>query len=373
METIGRLTGGIAHDFNNLLGIILGQIELAWEKSEDELVSNRLRVAIDAAERGARLTNKLLAFARKQTLEPTSLQIPTLISEMSDLLRQAVGKSIKIDVRQSEAPCWPVMADATQVENAILNLALNAKDAMPEGGQLKISMRNIAKEQAAAIADIALDPGDYLLIEVTDTGTGMSEELQTKAAEPFFTTKPFGVGSGLGLSMVDGFVNQSGGRLQIVSREGEGTSIGLYLPRSNEAAGEAKVWKGSAIGHSPNGEPVLVVEENDEVRHMLVAILDSLGYRVHQALNATSALELLKTMVPIELLIADSQITDQKDGRNLLHWTRNNLPELAIIFTIGANGQKELASQQPNKDTAYLMKPIEEDALTDLLSTAFPR
>ena len=338
METIGQLTGGVAHDFNNLLTIILGNLERLQRRiaGKEELADIK-RIAGNAtrgAERAAALTKSLLAFSRRQPLDPRPVDANKLVANMSELLRRTLGEQVTIE-NVSAAGLWRTQVDPNQLESAILNLAVNARDAMPQGGKLTIETANAHFDaRYANEADVA--PGQYVAICVTDTGTGMSQDVIDRAFEPFFTTKDVGAGTGLGLSQVYGFVRQSGGHVRIYSEPGEGTTVKIYLPRllADELEGELPRQLAMLTGGSST-ETVLIVEDDDGVRDYSAAILKELGYRVLEAAHGRGGLELLDRHPEITLLFTDVGLPGGMNGRQLADEARKRRPELKVLFTTG--------------------------------------
>ena len=330
LEVIGQLTGGVAHDFNNLLTAVLGNIELAMLRTQDKKLLQILGSASTAAARGAKLTEQLLAFARKQHLAPRVVNLNEIISHMGDLLFQTIGATVRIET-VLEKDLWAVMIDVTQLELVILNLAINGRDAMPHGGRLTVATRNIGASDR--IRPEALPVRDYAAISVTDTGTGMTQDVVAKAFEPFFTTKEVGEGTGLGLSQVLGFAQQSGGEVRIDTRLGKGTTITLYLPRSMETVEEAKDDK-RPPPHTGEPATVLVVDDDPAVRELTVRALETLNYRVVEAENGLAALEILKQTMQIDLALIDVAMPGM-NGRQLATRIRASHPELAVIFMTG--------------------------------------
>jgi signal transduction histidine kinase/CheY-like chemotaxis protein len=331
LEVIGQLTGGVAHDFNNLLTAVLGNLELATLRTQDKKLLQILRSASSAAERGAKLTEQLLAFARKQHLAPRVVNLNELISHMGDLLFQTIGATTRIET-VLEKDLWAVMIDVTQLELVILNLAINGRDAMPHGGRLTVATRNVGASDR--IRPEALPVRDYAAISVTDTGTGMTQDVVAKAFEPFFTTKEVGEGTGLGLSPVLGFAQQSGGEVRIDTRLGKGTTITLYLPR---AVGTVEGAKDDERSPPHIGEPatILVVDDDPAVRDLTVRALETLNYRVVEAENGRAALEIiLKQTMQIDLALIDVAMPGM-NGRQLATRIRASDPELAVIFMTG--------------------------------------
>jgi signal transduction histidine kinase len=337
MEAIGQLTGGVAHDFNNILQVILGNLGTVETRLQsggiDAGVLNRsVKTAIRAADRAATLTAQLLAFSRRQPLSPQTIDANRLVTGMSEMLHRSLGETIEIETVLG-ARLWQTMADPNQLESAILNLAVNARDAMPSGGKLTIETANIRLDEAYADMEEDVTAGQYVMIAVSDTGAGMPPEVVKKAFDPFFTTKEIGKGTGLGLSQVYGFIKQSGGHAKIYSEPGEGTTIKLYLPRLISAAVEEG---GPAIEPPPPGtELVLVVEDEPDVRSFVVDMLHDLGYRVLDAANAHAALQILDRRNDISLLFTDVGLPGGVNGRQLAEQAKRRHPEIKILYTTG--------------------------------------
>jgi PAS domain S-box-containing protein len=335
MEAVGQLTGGVAHDFNNLLTVILANADTLFEELSDrEDLRPLAEMTRTAAERGAELTNSLLAFSRRQNLEPKAVDINKLVAGMDGLLRRALGENIEIRLVQG-AGLWRATVDPGQLESGILNLAINARDAMPEGGRLTIEASNTHIDESYSEAHDEVKPGQYVLICVSDTGTGMSDEVAARAFEPFFSTKDVGKGTGLGLSMVYGFVKQSGGHIKIYSEVGDGTTFKIYLPRSSmdwEAAGTEPVRKAS---HPTGTETILMVEDNDLVRQHTEKQLQALGYNVLVASDGPAAMKILERGDPIDLLFTDVVMPGGMGGRQLAENAAALRPSLKILFTSG--------------------------------------
>ncbi len=339
MESIGQLTGGIAHDFNNLLTVITGNVEAARRHIGEEgeaRVQRALGNALIGAERAATLTQRLLAFSRRQPLNPRPIEPNKLVTGMSELLHRTLGETVAIETVLA-AGLWQVEADPNQLENAILNLAVNARDAMPEGGKVTIETSNTHFDQAYAIANAGAVPGQYVAICVSDTGAGMDSATLERAFEPFFTTKDVGKGTGLGLSMVYGFVKQSGGHIKIYSEAGEGTTVRLYLPRLVAAVAPAEVRAPETL--VPEGsreETILVCEDDDDVRAYTVDALRELGYRVLEAHDGQSALRLLERQEgPVDLLFTDVVLPEGMTGATVAAEARKLRPEIKVLFTTG--------------------------------------
>ncbi len=340
MEGIGHLTGGVAHDFNNLLAIVMGNLETMQRMLRDpgapsERFLRCLEVAMRGAERGAKLTQRLLAFARQQPLDPKTIEVGTLITGMSELLRRSLGESVAIETLLAGDP-WHVNVDPNQLEIVVLNLAVNARDAMPRGGTMTIETSNVPLEDDASAKQVDLTPGQYVLVTVSDTGFGMTPEVAAHAFEPFYTTKDAGHGTGLGLSQVYGFVKQSGGNVSIESGVGQGTRVRIYLPRDRNRSRSAQL-----PDHAPreaatgNGETILMVEDNEELRAHSKEVLLELGYHVYEAVAGAAALEILQQHPEIRLLFTDIGLPGGMNGRQLADKALRRRPDLKVLFTTG--------------------------------------
>ncbi len=334
MEAVGQLTGGLAHDFNNLLAIIIGNLDMLRENSADDPVTDELvNDALDSALRGADLTRRLLAFSRRQPLRPERAEINEVIGAIVRLLARTLGENISIEMSLSPN-VWPVQIDRAQFEAVIANLATNARDAMPRGGALLIDTRNGRLDAAYAAAHTDVTPGDYVVVDVSDSGTGIPPETMSHIFEPFFTTKEQGKGTGLGLSMVFGFMKQSGGHITVDSVPGKGTTFRLFLPRvedtdsQQENRTEEKVTFGGT-------ETVLVVEDNDGLRRIVVRQLREAGYRVLEAPDAEVAMEVIDSSEPIHLLLTDVVMPGEMDGRDLARVAVARRPLLRTLLTSG--------------------------------------
>ena len=336
MEAIGQLTGGVAHDFNNLLQVIRGNLELLQTSiAGDARAQTRLKNAMFGAERAAALTRQLLAFARRQPLAPSPINLSRLVSEMADLLRRTLGESIEVETVVAGG-LWNTLADRAQVESALLNLALNARDAMPGGGRLTVEITNAVLDEAYAHGQRDVTPGQYVMLAVTDTGEGMSDEIRARVFEPFFTTKSDGKGTGLGLSMVYGFVKQSNGHIQIYSEVGHGTTVKIYLPRSREAEEQAQPVAAPAPGPAAqDARTILVVEDEATVREAAVEMLGELGYRRLEAADAASALALVENGARVDLVFSDVVIPGPLRTRDFAQRLRELRPDLPVLFTSG--------------------------------------
>ncbi len=332
MEAMGQLTGGVAHDFNNLLTAISGNLELAQTSEGDaSSVGEYIAEALEAVRRASTLTQRLLAFSRKQDLRPRAVDANELVSGMRSLMQRTLGEIIEVRTETGDG-LWSCHVDPAQLENAILNLAVNARDAMPEGGLLTISNSNFACDGGPGAP---VPPGDFVLIVVRDSGTGMTPEVAAQSFEPFFTTKDVGQGSGLGLSMVHGFVHQSGGYVQIKSELGSGTSVEIYLPGYREPAMPRP--QSTTVEEVPRGndEWVLVVEDDSQVRELTAEMLQGLGYQVEVAASAEDALECVTARKDIALLLSDVILPGGTNGFELADLVRGTVPDLPVLFVSG--------------------------------------
>jgi PAS domain S-box-containing protein len=352
MEALGQLTGGIAHDFNNMLSIVIGNLDLLRKEVEhSKAASRRLKSALDGAFRCANMTQRLLTFARRQPLSLKHVDLAELVPSLTDLLRRTLGDKVEIRV-DSPPDIWPLIADPAQVEAAVINLAINGRDAMPDGGVLTIGMRNEPWCDERAETKPELSRRDHVVISVTDTGTGMPPELLARVFEPFFTTKGIGHGTGLGLSTTYGFVKGAGGHIEIESQVGEGTTVRLYLPRAeSQAAFAADAASGDLADARPTGEVILVVEDNDEVRGVAVEALGQLGYGVVEASDADQALQRLDSNPEVKLLFTDVRMPGRLTGVDLAREAVTRRPGLKVLYTSGYVG----TDLDPNDDV--LQKP----------------
>lgn len=333
MESIGKLTGGVAHDFNNILQIIAGNLELLkLELAGNTQAAQRLQQARFAVDRGAKLASQLLSFARRQPLQPVPTNLGRVVREMDDLLRRALGESIEIETIVGGG-LWTAALDRNQFENVLLNLAVNARDAMKGAGKLTIELGNAMLDDHYALQHADVDPGQYVMLAVSDTGSGMSSDMLEQVFEPFFTTKPEGEGTGLGLSMVHGFVKQSGGHIKVYSEVGVGTTFKIYLPRVLEAeAREISLRDKPAEG---GAETVLIVEDDPAVQAIAVDMLSSLGYKVLKAMDGQSALSILRSGIPIDLLFTDVVMPGPVRSPDLARQAQVIMPGIAVLFTSG--------------------------------------
>ncbi len=335
LELVGQLTGGIAHDFNNLLGVIIGNLDLILDRKKiDAGLKKLVQAALDAALRGGDLTQRLLAFSRKQTLQSKVIYLGERLIQAGTMLRRTLGEQITVKVRAAH-DLWPVVADSSQIDNVILNLAINARDAMPKGGAITIDVSNVRFDAEYAARNVEVFLGDYVLLAVADTGEGMPPEVLERAFEPFFTTKEVGKGSGLGLSMVYGFVKQSNGHIKIESTVGRGTTVKIYLPRVAAAAAAEPAPENSKLNLSANGEMILVVEDNDSVRAVAVNQLASLGYRTLKAEGGEAALALLGKHPEIDLMFSDVVMRGGINGYELTLEACKRRPGLKVLLTSG--------------------------------------
>ena len=360
MEAVGQLTGGVAHDFNNLLTIIIGNLGIAKRGVVEARAERALNNALVGAERAAQLTQRLLAFSRRQPLNPRVLDVNKLIVSISDLLVRTLGENIELE-SIGAAGLWKVEADASELESTLLNLALNARDAMPEGGKLTIETSNAYLDEGYCQQHAGVAPGQYILIAITDNGGGMSAETIDRAFEPFFTTKEAGKGTGLGLSQVYGFMKQSEGHVKIYSESGEGTTIKLYLPRrdGNEAAHSADEPVSSERGRA---ETILIVEDDDGVRQYASEILRDLNYQIIEAKDSATALRLLDADKKFDLLLTDV-VLPGKNGRELATEVERRRPGTKVIFMTGYSRNAIVHHGRLDPGTALIQKPLIERVL----------
>ena len=361
MESIGNLTGGVAHDFNNLLQVISGNMQLlSNDLAGNARAEQRLQNAMAGVARGSKLASQLLAFGRRQPLAPKVVNIGRLVRNMDDILRRALGEAIEVETIVAGG-LWNTFIDPSNVENAILNLAINARDAMDGSGRLTIEAGNafLDDKYAANYSDVTA--GQYVILAVTDTGVGMTREILDQVFEPFFTTKPEGKGTGLGLSMVYGFVKQSGGHINIYSEPGQGTTIKLYLPRSTQSEDRlVDIESGPITGGS---ETILVAEDDEAVRETVVALLSDLGYRVLKARDAQSALTVIESGMAIDLLFTDVVMPGPMKSPELARQARERLPDISVLFTSGYTENSIVHSGRLDEGVELLSKPYTREAL----------
>jgi two-component system CheB/CheR fusion protein len=372
MEAIGNLTGGMAHDFNNLLGVIIGNIDLLRDlRKGDPDLDELTREALDAGFRGADLTRRLLAFARQQPLQPQRVDVNALVSGITRLLSRMLGEDVEITLDLSPK-LWPVVVDPAQLEASLTNLATNARDAMPNGGRLMVVTGNRYLDADYAAQQTEVIPGGYVMIEVGDTGSGMSQEVIERIFEPFFTTKSRDKGTGLGLSMVFGFIKQSGGHISVYSEPGIGTTFRLFLPR---VTGEVSTVEESSVVPLVHGrgETVLVVEDNTALRRVVIRQLGELGYRVLAAENATTGLRLLEQQ-RIDLLLTDIVMPGGIDGRELAQRAGQRWPGIKVVFTSGFSDAWLNADAGRLSSRALLLsKPYRKEQLASAAREALDR
>jgi PAS domain S-box-containing protein len=363
MEAVGQLTGGIAHDFNNLLTGIVGSLDLLQIRLNQGRTENAARyidAAMTSANRAAALTHRLLAFARRQPLVPKGVDVNQLIVSLEDLLRRTIGETIDLKIAAAD-DLWCTLCDPNQLESALLNLAINARDAMPGGGRLIIATSNARLDSVSAETP-ALAPGDYICIEVTDTGVGMSAEVAARAFDPFFTTKPIGQGTGLGLSMIYGFARQSNGHATIESRVGQGTSIRLYLPRHQGDLATPLGTAASSTEYAFTGETVLVVEDEPVVRGVILEMLQDQGFKTLEAIDGPSGLRILRSRARIDLLVTDVGLPGIS-GRQLADQARETRPGLKVLFMTGYAESAAISQGFLQGGMEMITKPFELDNL----------
>jgi signal transduction histidine kinase/CheY-like chemotaxis protein len=363
MEALGQLTGGIAHDFNNMLGVIMGAHDLIMRRiaKGDFGIQRFLEAAIVAAERAATLTQRLLAFARQQPLAPQPLDVNKMITNMSALLQSTLGEQIKIET-VATAGLWTIHADAHQIENAVLNIAINARDAMPDGGRLTIETGNTSLDEAYCKQNPEVEPGQFVMLAITDTGVGMTAEVAARAFDPFFTTKSAGKGTGLGLSQVYGFVKQSHGHVKVYSEAGAGTSVKIYLPR---LIGPAQDIKRTTLEPMRTGDPseiILLVEDDALMRRLTAEALHELGYTVYDSENAADALATLDRIADVKLLFTDVVMPDV-NGKKLADEAVRRRPALKVLYTTGYTANAVVHGGVLDSGVHFISKPFTLDQL----------
>ena len=373
MEAIGQLTGGIAHDFNNLLTIITGNHELLEMELKDKEQREMLADANDAALMGARLTNRLLTFARRRRLDPVVLDLNDQVLSMAELLRRTLGEAIALGTLLAPR-LWPVRADPSGIENAVLNLAINARDAMPSGGKLVLETNNVVLDERDVAHEIGVEPGDYVRLSVSDTGSGMGPEVLARIFEPFYTTKEPGKGTGLGLSVIYGFVKQSGGHVTVYSELGKGTTVNVYLPRIALRSEEKETSTTVPGAAAPiTGETVLLVEDNARVRKMTTRRLKNFGYIVIEADNATSAVDVLRSGRKIDLVFSDVVMPGAMSGFGLAKWVQDNMPSMGLLLTSGFAEDVARSGEATDTELKILRKPYTGAELARALRQAIER
>jgi signal transduction histidine kinase len=377
MEAVGQLTGGLAHDFNNLLTGISGALEMIQIRVAQGRFSELDRYASaaqGAAKRAAALTHRLLAFSRRQTLDPKPTDVNRLVHGIQDLIQRTVGPGTSIEV-VGAAGLWPAMVDPNQLENALLNLCINARDAMPDGGRITIETANKWLDERAG-RERDLPPGQYLSLCVTDTGTGMPPEVQERAFDPFYTTKPMGEGTGLGLSMIYGFARQSGGQVRIYSEVGEGTTMCIYLPRHyGDAASEADTAPIAAVPQDSDGKTctVLVVDDEPTIRMLVIEVIEELGHTVLEAGDGAAAMRVLATGARIDLLVTDVGLPGQLNGRQVADAAVAQLPDLKVLFITGYAENAVIGNGQLAPNMALVTKPFAMDVIAARITAMLHR
>jgi PAS domain S-box-containing protein len=359
MEAVGQLTGGVAHDFNNLLQIIIGNLETLQRNlpAGSGRLQRAATHAMNGARRAASLTQRLLAFSRRQPLDPKATNVNILVSGMSELLHRTLGETVSVETVRG-AGLWQVEVDPHELEAAILNLAVNARDAMPEGGRLTIETANTHIDEAYAATHAEVLPGQYAVISVSDTGSGMDAKTMAQAFEPFFTTKPVGKGTGLGLSQVYGFVKQSGGHVKLYSEVGQGTTVKIYLPRLVDGDMDKGIEDNAPLPEGQTEETILVVEDDDDVRTYSVEILRELGYRVLEAHDGPSALRLLERQPLVHLLFTDVVLPGGMTGAQIAAQARELRPDIKVLFTTGYARNAIIHHGRLDKGVHLITKPF---------------
>ncbi|MFJ4587388.1 ATP-binding protein [Pseudomonas moraviensis] len=365
MEAVGQLTGGIAHDFNNMLTGIIGSLELlrrrlARGRTED--LDSLIDLGVTSANRAAGLTHRLLAFSRRQSLDPKAVQMNTLVLSMGELLQRSLNESIHLEMRLDDN-LWVAEADPNQLESALLNLVINARDAMPEGGKLVVETSNQVLHRDFTAAYSNLEPGDYVMLSVTDNGSGMPQSVVSRAFDPFFTTKPIGQGTGLGLSMIYGFSKQSRGHVSIDSEVDQGTTVKLYLPRFRGEEVEIPASDSQQAPYAMDGETVLIVEDDPAVRVLVSAVLSELGYAFVEASDADGAVPILNSTQRIDLLISDVGLPGM-NGRQLAEVGRQYRPGLKVLFITGYAEHAAVRGGFLDSGMQMITKPFTFDLLT---------
>jgi CheY-like chemotaxis protein len=365
MESVGQLTGGIAHDFNNMLTVITGTIEILAEAVRNQPHLARIVTLIsEAADRGSELTANLLAFARKQPLQPVEIDVNALVSEVGRLLAPTLGRQIEIRTAL-DADVWPALVDPGQLSSALVNLAINARDAMPDGGTLTFATSNITLDGRDAAASDTDRVDDYVVVEVTDTGTGIPEAIRDKIFDPFFSTKETGQGTGLGLSMVFGFAKQSGGNIEVDSEEGRGTTFRIYLQKADFEA--SQIPSADDLQSTGGTESILCVEDDASVRAYVIAQLESLGYKAIAASNAAEALAIADGGAEFDLLFTDVVMPGRMNGKQLAERMRLRRPSLRVLFTSGYTDHTIIRDGRIMRDVFFLSKPYRRPQLARMV------
>jgi len=358
MEAIGQLTGGVAHDFNNLLAIIVGSLAMLEDRIDGERENKLVGSALRSARRGGELTQRLLAFGRRQTLQTEIADVNELVEAMTDMLQRTLGISVEIEVRLG-TDVWTLDVDRGQLENALLNLAINARDAMPDGGRLIIETDNILLDQAYTEAVDDLHPGSFIMIAVSDNGKGMSMDVRERAVEPFFTTKETGQGSGLGLSMIYGFTKQSGGHMRIYSEPGQGTVVRLYLPASEAEKTETERTVSTIDRQKSRGERILVIEDDEDVRVTTTGLLKRMGYRVIEAETGRQAIDLTEAGEAFDMVFSDVFLKGGMNGPDAVQEIKRLRPEVPVLFTSGYSADHLTENGSLGENVQMLAKPFE--------------
>lgn len=365
MEAVGQLTGGIAHDFNNLLGVIIGNVELLLDAARADVTQTELvNAVLKASMRGAELTRRLLAFSRQQSLNPRVFDLNERIPDVVKMLHRTLGERIRIKTIFAEK-LWLTLADPSQVEDALVNLAINARDAMQNGGDLAIETANVTLDDRYVARNLEVMPGDYVMLAVTDTGCGMSPEVIERATEPFFTTKKAGQGTGLGLSMIYGFARQTGGHLKIESKVGVGTTMRLYLPRSRSESLDVDADANANRIAPQGGELILVVDDNAELLSLVTRQLTGLGYKVQTAESGPKALAVLAAGGKLDLLFSDIGLPDGMTGYELAERARQIQPGLKVLLTTGYAKMQKQDGNEPVNSPPILAKPYRKRELAE--------
>jgi nitrogen-specific signal transduction histidine kinase len=374
MEAVGNLTGGVAHDFNNLLTVIMGNLDLLQEEvAGNRSVEQRIEAILQASERGADLTRHMLAFSRRQPLQAKAIDVNALIARATRLLGRTLGENVSVEVCTA-ADLPAALVDASQLETALLNVAINARDAMPDGGTLTISTRVAELDEDYAARHPGVVAGAYLGIDIADSGTGIPPDVLEHIFEPFYTTKPVGQGTGLGLSMVYGFVKQSGGHINAYSEPGLGTVFKLFLPLAEPAAPTGEAESSAPPATLPQGhEVILVVEDNPDLRAAVVLQLRDLGYQVREADNAHAALQILDAPDRIDLLFTDMIMPGGINGKELATKARARRGDLKVLFTSGFPGTSSSLGAQLDAGDVLLGKPYRKHDLANAIREAFLR
>ena len=367
MEAIGQLTGGIAHDFNNLLTVIGGNAAMLNDAAQSDARRRRVGAIVQAAERGERLTRQLLAFSRRQMLRPEQLDLRRQAAEIADMLSPALRPDIEVKVEIPEE-VWPVFVDLAEFQMALLNLGMNARDAMPDGGRIRVEARNVTFDIDDPTSGGLV--GEFVAVTLSDTGAGMTADVVARAFEPYFTTKEIGLGSGLGLSQVYGFAQQSGGAVSIVSAIGKGTSITLFLPRAEEDEHPAEPSNLATVAPLRASAGILVVEDEAEVARVTMEVLRDIGYRAVEARDGQAALALIEQDPTIELVLSDVVMPGGISGLELARRLRKLRPGLPVVL---ATGYTQLGARVMDKDLTFIAKPYRREALAAALRTAFER